>query len=95
MVNRGDADKLVGQPLTPRETEIAWHLAHGLTYKEIATRLGRAEQTIRNQVWRVYRKLGVDNRYDMLVQIGWLKIPHDVVDLPLEAIVNRSTLPWQ
>jgi RNA polymerase sigma factor (sigma-70 family) len=45
--------------LTPRERDVALLLAEGLTYKEIATRLGVSPHTVNTHVKAVLRKLKV------------------------------------
>jgi RNA polymerase sigma factor (sigma-70 family) len=45
--------------LTPRERDVALLLADGLTYKEIATRLGVSPHTVNTHVKAVLRKLKV------------------------------------
>jgi len=45
--------------LTPAERLVAELAASGLSYKEIANRLGRSPATVRNQLHSVYGKLGV------------------------------------
>jgi two-component system, NarL family, nitrate/nitrite response regulator NarL len=48
--------------LTPREQEIARHLAAGEGNAEIARRFGISAKTVRNQVSAVFAKLGVSDR---------------------------------
>lgn len=48
--------------LTARETEVLQLVATGLTYKEIARRLGISSRTARNHVTHLFDKLGVGNR---------------------------------
>lgn len=48
--------------LTRREREVLDYLRLGLTNGQIALALGTAERTVRNQLSRVYEKLGVANR---------------------------------
>jgi len=50
------------EPLTPREYEVLAMLAEGLTYKEIAERLGIATSTVGQHVHAIYRKLHVQTR---------------------------------
>jgi DNA-binding NarL/FixJ family response regulator len=42
-------------------------LLKGFTNREIATRLGLREQTVRNQLRVIYGKLGVRNRLELAV----------------------------
>jgi|LNAP01.1.fsa_nt_gb DNA-binding NarL/FixJ family response regulator len=48
--------------LTSREVELMRGLAAGLTNQQIARTLHRSEKTIRNQLTRLYEKLGARNR---------------------------------
>ncbi|WP_107773951.1 helix-turn-helix domain-containing protein [Nocardioides sediminis] len=51
-----------GDPLSPREREIAGLVADGLSNREIAARLVISERTAENHVQHVLRKLGLANR---------------------------------
>jgi DNA-binding NarL/FixJ family response regulator len=48
--------------LTPRETEVLGHVAHGLGNKEIADKLGTATGTIKMHVQNILEKLGAADR---------------------------------
>jgi DNA-binding NarL/FixJ family response regulator len=48
--------------LSPRERDLATHLAEGLTNREIADRMGLAEKTVKNYVSSVLTKLGMSRR---------------------------------
>jgi DNA-binding CsgD family transcriptional regulator len=52
--------------LTARERSIASAICEGLSYAEAAQRFGISTNTLRNSVVRVYRKLGVGNRVELL-----------------------------
>lgn len=52
-----------GLGLTSREQQLVLLIGRGFTNKEIAMQLQLAEQTVRNHVHRVLRKLGADNRF--------------------------------
>jgi len=54
--------------LTPRELEMLPLLAEGHQNKEIALQLGLGEQTVRNHLSRMYRKLGAGNRTQMIAE---------------------------
>lgn len=51
--------------LSRREQETVELLRHRLTNKEIALRLNLSEQTVKNHVHRILRKLGVANRFSI------------------------------
>jgi DNA-binding NarL/FixJ family response regulator len=48
--------------LSPRQAQVAELVAEGLRNQDIAARLGLAENTVRNQMARIFAKLGVTNR---------------------------------
>ena len=54
--------------LTPREVEVVPLIAEGLQNKEIAQRLGLSEQTVRNHLSSIYRKLDSRNRTQMTAE---------------------------
>jgi len=54
-------------PLTARETEILNYIAQGYLNKQIAIRLGISEQTIKNHVTSILRKLNANARTDAVV----------------------------
>ena len=53
--------------LTERQRQIVRELAEGITNKEIGRRLGLAEGTVKVQLNRIYRKLGIANRTALAV----------------------------
>jgi DNA-binding NarL/FixJ family response regulator len=52
----------VGKRLTRREAQLVPMIDHGLTNKEIAAQLNLSEQTIKNHIHRILRKVGAENR---------------------------------
>ena len=54
-------------PLTPRETEILKYIAEGYLNKQIAAELGISEQTIKNHVTSILRKLNANARTEAVV----------------------------
>jgi DNA-binding NarL/FixJ family response regulator len=48
--------------LTRREQQLVQMISHGLTNKEIASQLNLSEQTVKNHIHRMLRKLGATNR---------------------------------
>jgi DNA-binding NarL/FixJ family response regulator len=54
--------------LTARENEVLELVAQGLDYDVIATRLGIAAKTVRNQVSIIFSKLGVNSRAQAIVR---------------------------
>jgi DNA-binding NarL/FixJ family response regulator len=55
--------------LTPREVEVADHVAAGLQNKEIAEKLGIADGTVRIHIHNVFKKLGIQNRVELANRI--------------------------
>ena len=54
-------------PLTPREMEILNYVAQGLLNKQIANELGISEQTIKNHVTSILRKLNANARTEAVI----------------------------
>jgi DNA-binding NarL/FixJ family response regulator len=50
--------------LTRREQQLVQLISHGLTNKEIAAQLNLSEQTVKNHVHRMLKKLGASDRLD-------------------------------
>lgn len=66
-------------PLSPREMEILQYVTNGLSNKEIATRLGISQQTVKNHMTSILKKLNVQDRTQAAVTAlrhGWVRI-HD------------------
>jgi DNA-binding CsgD family transcriptional regulator len=60
--------------LTPREDQVVSLVAEGIVNREIAQQLGVKENTVKKSLLRIYDKVGVSNR----------------VELVLYALANRS-----
>jgi DNA-binding NarL/FixJ family response regulator len=54
--------------LTPRQFEILVTLMEGASNRDIATRLGVSEQTVKNQLTVMYEKTGVQNRLQLALE---------------------------
>ena len=54
-------------PLTPRETEILNYMAQGYLNKQIADALNVSEQTIKNHITSILRKLDANARTQAVV----------------------------
>jgi DNA-binding NarL/FixJ family response regulator len=54
-------------PLTPRETEILSYMAQGFLNKQIAAKLTISEQTIKNHITSILRKLDANARTEAVV----------------------------
>ena len=53
--------------LTLRETQVATLAAEGLTTKEIAVKLSITEHTVSNNLFRIYNKLGISSRVELVL----------------------------
>jgi pimeloyl-ACP methyl ester carboxylesterase/DNA-binding CsgD family transcriptional regulator len=53
--------------LTAREREVLELIARGLDNAQIAARLGLSEKTVRNNITRIFDKIGVENRSQAIV----------------------------
>jgi DNA-binding NarL/FixJ family response regulator len=63
-----DPKALLGR-LTPRERDLVEEIRAGRSNKAIAANLGVKEQTIRNQLTVLFRKLGVSSRLELVVKL--------------------------
>ena len=54
--------------LSPRELDVALLVARGLPNKEVARALGVAEGTVKIHLYSVFRKLGAESRYTLILQ---------------------------
>ena len=63
---RSEAEAFIS-PLTPKETEILNYIAQGYLNKQIAVKLGISEQTIKNHVTSILRKLNANARTEAVV----------------------------
>lgn len=64
-------------PLSPRETEVLTYVASGYSNKEIARILKLSEQTIKNHITSILRKLDANDRTQAVVRAlreGWIPL---------------------
>ena len=81
-----DLERLI-TPLSPREGEILRHIAEGNSNKRIAYALGISEQTIKNYIGSIMRKLNANDRTHAVVlamRKGWLNIEKTLDSRELE-----------
>jgi len=56
----------MGFRLTRREQELLPMIANGLSNKEIASRLNISQQTVKNHIHRMFRKVGANDRLEVI-----------------------------
>lgn len=66
VLQREQAVAAVSSVLTPRELEVTRMVASGLRNKEIASRLGISEGTVKFHLHGIYEKLQIDGRYALM-----------------------------
>jgi DNA-binding NarL/FixJ family response regulator len=74
------ANEGVFSPLTPREVEILDCVAQGNSNKEIARILNISDQTVKNHITSILRKLAVNDRTQAVIYAlrhGWIKLVED------------------
>lgn len=69
--------------LSARELDVVNSLAEGLTNREIAQRLTLTEHTVKNYLFRIFDKLGVSSRVEVVLYAlsGGTRIPHEPVSI--------------
>jgi len=55
--------------LSLRESQVANLVVEGLPTKEIAVKLGITEHTISNYIYRIYNKLGISSRVELVLYL--------------------------
>ena len=74
---RGAIDDEDYSPLSPREVEILGFVSQGLSNKEIASILGISDQTVKNNITSILRKLQVNDRTQAVIYAlrhGWIDL---------------------
>ena len=66
-------------PLTSRETEILNHVAHGNSNRQIAVQLNVSENTIKNQITCIFRKLDANARTEAV----WKALERGIISFKL------------
>lgn len=75
-----EASDTVFSPLTPREIEILDCVARGNSNKQIARLLSISDQTVKNHITSILRKLAVNDRTQAVIYAlrhGWIKLAED------------------
>jgi len=62
-------DEMLGQ-LTPREREVSWAVAEGLSNKEVANAFGITERTVKAHLTHVFEKLKIRDRVTLAITLS-------------------------
>ena len=60
------------QQVTRKEKEVLHFLSKGITYKQIADRMGISHETVKMHLKNIYRKLKVQNKIEALKKVKLL-----------------------
>jgi DNA-binding CsgD family transcriptional regulator len=74
--SRGKSPGAQAPPLTPRELEILTYVVKGNLNKQIAFHMGISEQTVKNHITHILKKLKVEDRAEaaaIALQKNWIK----------------------
>jgi two-component system nitrate/nitrite response regulator NarL len=88
----------VGASLSKREREVVQCVAEGLSNREIAHRLSLTEHTVKNYLFRIFDKLGVSSRVEVVLyafNLGRSFSPSAPSGATAPAISKRRTLSAQ
>ena len=72
----GDGEETL-MPLSPREMEVLAYIVQGASNKVIAVNLGISQQTVKNHMTNIFRKLGVGDRTEAAIvalRRGWIRL---------------------
>ena len=61
--------RLAGMGLTPRQQEIASQVLRGVSNKRIASEMDLAEQTVKDHIFTIFRKLGIHHRAELAARV--------------------------
>ncbi len=65
----GNFPDIAGASLSAREIDVVRCVAEGLTNRQIAHRLNLTEHTVKNYLFRIFDKLGVSSRVEVLLYV--------------------------
>jgi DNA-binding NarL/FixJ family response regulator len=84
-----------GVPLSKREQDVVHCVADGLTNREIAHRLSLTEHTVKNYLFRIFDKLGVSSRVEVVLYAFNLGRSFSPLTAPVAPALAVRTLPPQ
>ncbi len=84
------------EPLSRREYEILYTMLRGMGNREISMELGISEKTVKNHLWKIYRKFEVENRtqlfHRLLRSCPCLELAPAAETIPAVSRVEESTV---
>lgn len=86
-------------PLSAREKEVVRCLIEGLTNREIGQTLALSQHTVKNYIFKIFDKLGVSNRVELVLQVltrpaqGDIWIDSIPTKMPVASISRGTTQP--
>jgi DNA-binding CsgD family transcriptional regulator len=87
-----------GVSLSKREQDVVRCVAEGLTNREIAGRLTLTEHTVKNYLFRIFDKLGVSSRVEVVLyafNLGRSFSPAAASSVPVAVAGKDRVLPLQ
>ncbi len=85
--------------LSRREVEVVRCVAEGLSNREIAQRLGLTEHTVKNYLFRIFDKLGVSKRVEVVLYAYSLgsaaEVSHPTTAIARSWPRSRQLRPWE
>lgn len=85
-------DPRVGTLLSKREQEVVRCVAEGLSNREIAQRLSLTEHTVKNYLFRIFDKLGVSKRVEVVLYAYSLGNAGEVT-APAASVIEKKIVP--
>jgi two-component system nitrate/nitrite response regulator NarL len=82
-----------GSLLSAREIDVVRCVAEGLTNREIALRLKLTEHTVKNYLFRIFDKLGVSSRVEVLYALGSNTAQRHAPPVPQRAASRPAVVP--
>jgi DNA-binding NarL/FixJ family response regulator len=77
--------------LSKRELEIARLVATGLSNLEVSGKLGLSRHTVKNYLFRIFEKLGISTRIELVLYILSQAEPSETTDDPTPALAEESS----
>ena len=87
IASMGLVKEKIASPLTQRELQILNHIANGGTNKQVANMLGISEQTIKNHVSAILRKLNANDRAHavaLAIRNRWVSVNETICNETIE-----------